>query len=61
MTKSIQIGERNIGLEFAPYIIAELSANHNGSIATAFKIIEEAKKAGADALSCRPISPIPSL
>ena len=57
MTKSIQIGERNIGLEFAPYIIAELSANHNGSIVTAFKIIEEAKKAGADAVKLQTYKP----
>lgn len=30
------------------YIIAEMSANHGGSIENAFKIIEEAAKAGAD-------------
>lgn len=30
------------------YIIAEMSANHAGSIENAFKIIEEAAKAGAD-------------
>ncbi len=31
-----------------PYIIAEMSANHAGKIENAFKIIEEAAKAGAD-------------
>lgn len=30
------------------YIIAEMSANHAGKLENAFKIIEEAKKAGAD-------------
>lgn len=30
------------------YIIAEMSANHGGRIENAFRIIEEAKKAGAD-------------
>lgn len=30
------------------YIIAEMSANHGGDINNAFKIVEEAKKAGAD-------------
>lgn len=33
-----------------PYIIAEMSANHCGDPAVAFKIIEEAAKAGADCL-----------
>ncbi|WP_256383514.1 pseudaminic acid synthase [Photobacterium toruni] len=46
----ISIAGRKIGLEHPPYIIAELSANHNGDINRAFKIMEEAKKAGADAI-----------
>jgi pseudaminic acid synthase len=33
-----------------PYIVAEMSANHNGKIEAAFKIIEQAKAAGADAV-----------
>lgn len=33
-----------------PYIIAELSGNHNGDINRAFKLIEAAKEAGADAV-----------
>lgn len=50
MRKSISIAGRKIGLDYPPYIIAELSANHNGKLETALKIIEEAKKAGADAI-----------
>lgn len=46
----IQIAGKSIGPNYLPYIIAELSANHNGSIDTAFKIIEEAKKSGANAV-----------
>lgn len=46
----ISIGGQKIGAEHPPYIIAELSANHNGKLETALKIIEEAKKAGADAV-----------
>lgn len=46
----IQILGRKIGNNFPPYIIAEMSANHNGDINNAFSIIEEAKKAGADAI-----------
>lgn len=50
MNPKISIAGRNIGLDYPPYIIAELSANHNGRLETALRIIEEAKKAGADAI-----------
>lgn len=47
---SISIAGRRIAPDAPPYVIAELSANHNGKLDTAMKIIEEAKKAGADAV-----------
>lgn len=47
---SIVIAGRRIATDTPPYIIAELSANHNGRLETALKIIEEAKRAGADAI-----------
>lgn len=47
---SISIAGRRIAEDCPPYIIAELSANHNGSLETALRIIEEAHKAGADAI-----------
>ena len=50
MKNEISIAGRPIGQDYPPYIIAELSANHNGRLETALKIIEEAKKAGADAV-----------
>lgn len=50
MTHTMHINNRPIGNQHPPYIIAEMSANHNGSLNTAFKIIDEAKKAGADAV-----------
>ena len=45
----ISIDGRAIGPSHAPYIIAELSANHNGSIERAYEIMQCAKDAGADA------------
>ena len=50
MNPKITIAGRDIGTEFSPYVIAELSANHNGRLETALQIINEAKKAGADAI-----------
>jgi len=49
-TPTISIAGRRIAADAPPYVIAELSANHNGKLDTAMKIIEEAKKAGADAV-----------
>jgi len=49
-TPSIYIAGRRIAADAPPYVIAELSANHNGKLDTAMTIIEEAKKAGADAV-----------
>jgi len=47
--KQIEIAGRKVGNN-RPYIIAELSANHNGDIDRAYSIMEHAKKAGADAI-----------
>ncbi|MDN0075829.1 pseudaminic acid synthase [Crenobacter sp. SG2303] len=47
---SIHIAGRRIATDTPPYVIAELSANHNGKLETALRLIEEAKRAGADAI-----------
>lgn len=46
----ITIAGRDISAAHSPYIIAEVSANHNGKLDIALRLIEEAKKAGADAV-----------
>tara|TARA_A100001391_G_scaffold125291_1_gene85469 strand:+ start:16137 stop:17180 length:1044 start_codon:yes stop_codon:yes gene_type:complete len=47
---SFKIAGRPVGPSHPPYIIAELSANHNGSLERAFETIEAAKRCGADAI-----------
>lgn len=48
--KSIDIQGRTIGAEQPPFIIAELSGNHDGSIDKAHQIIDAIADAGADAV-----------
>ena len=40
-----------------PFFIAELSANHNGSLKNAKKLIDHAKKYGADAVKLQTYTP----
>lgn len=47
---SITIAHRRIAADVPPYVIAELSANHNGKLATAMRLVEEASRSGADAI-----------
>ena len=53
----MKISGRKIGVHYPPYIIAEMSANHNGSIENAYKIIDMAKEAGADAIKLQTYKP----
>ena len=46
----IKLDNVNIGPAFPPYIVAEMSGNHNGDINNAFKIIDSAKNSGANAI-----------
>lgn len=54
---NFQINNRLIGTDQPPYIIAEMSANHNGDINNAFKIIDMAKACGADAVKMQTYTP----
>lgn len=52
MAKStgFELGGRRIGMDAPPFVIAEMSANHNGSLDTALRLIDAAKAAGASAV-----------
>ena len=50
MNNKITIDGRVISADHNPYIIAEMSANHNGNIEKAYKIIRSARAMGADAV-----------
>lgn len=53
----ITINGRKISSNHPPFIIAELSANHNGSLENAFVLLEKAKKAGAHAIKLQTYRP----
>ena len=57
MNKKININGIEIGESYPPYIVAEMSANHNGEIENAYKIIENAKISGASAVKIQTYKP----
>jgi N-acetylneuraminate synthase len=50
MNRVIQIADRQIGQDFHPFIIAEMSGNHNQSLTRALEIVEAAAQTGVDAV-----------
>ena len=48
--KFIEIDGKRIGEDYSPYIVAEMSGNHNREISNALALIKKAKECGADAI-----------
>lgn len=52
-----KIGNRTIGINSKPFVIAEVSANHNGNLERALKMVKVAASAGAHALKLQTSKP----
>ncbi|HEY2990943.1 MAG TPA: pseudaminic acid synthase [Candidatus Binatia bacterium] len=57
MAADITIGGRKIGAGHPVFIVAELSANHNGDFEQAVTLVKAAKEAGADAVKVQTYTP----
>ena len=57
MNKLITIGSKKVGNDYKPFIIAEMSGNHNQSIERAYAIIDAAVNSGADAIKLQTYTP----
>ncbi len=57
MKNCININGQRIGNEQPPYIVAEMSGNHNGKLENALKIVEVAKHSGANAVKIQTYRP----
>ncbi len=55
--KYIEIDGRKIGKGYNPYIVAEMSGNHNRNIKNALALIQAAKECGADAIKLQTYTP----
>lgn len=55
--RNIKIKDRIVGENSKPLVIAELSANHNGSLENALKLVDSAAEAGVEAIKIQTFSP----
>ena len=53
----MQIGKIQVGVKYKPFIIAEMSGNHNQSLERALEIVEAAAKTGTHALKLQTYTP----
>ena len=58
MNREVSIGNRKVGDGHPAYIIGEIGINHNGDIDVAKKLMEVAKKSGADAIKFQKRTPL---
>jgi N-acetylneuraminate synthase len=57
MNQSIKIADQTIGRDHEPFVIAEMSGNHNRSLERALKIVDAVAESGAQALKLQTYTP----
>lgn len=57
MSASVSIAGRKIGADYEPFVICELSGNHNGSLERALRLLDAAAATGADAIKIQSYTP----
>lgn len=57
MSHEVKIGNRKVGTNHTPFIICEISANHNGQIEKALELITVAASTGCDAIKLQTYTP----
>ncbi len=57
MTREFKIGNRLVGTNHKPFLIAEMSGNHNGDLNRALELVKAAAECGADALKLQTYTP----
>lgn len=57
MELAVEIGGRLVGPGYPTYIVAEISANHRGSLDEAVRLVHAARQCGADAVKLQTYTP----
>lgn len=57
MSRTVEIAGRKVGPEHEPFVICELSGNHNGDLSRALALIDAAAATGADAIKIQTYTP----